>query len=142
MNALERLMDPNNIGMSEADEGGFGSTGRKLSEGILGRMLHDLYTLPARAGQVAVDYGDPLKGTYDPAPIMEGAMTAMTGGMPFAQAGALGSAGGKGIRPYHGSPDEAMLAVHKKLTSWEGLRFRAWPLLNRRMGSIRLAIYR
>jgi hypothetical protein len=57
------------------------------------KMATDLYTLPARAGQAAVQYGE--TGEYDPAPIMESALTAMTGGMPFAQAGALGSAGGK-----------------------------------------------
>jgi hypothetical protein len=100
------LMDPNNIGMSEADHGGFGSTADKLKQGFIGKVFHGLATLPARAGQAAVDYGDPLKGTYDPAPIMEGAMTAITGGMPFAQAGALGSAGGKGIRAYHGSANQ------------------------------------
>jgi hypothetical protein len=89
------LMGPNAFGMSEADHSGFGSTADKLKQGFIGKVFHGLATLPARAGQAAVDYGDPLKGTYDPAPIMEGAMTAMTGGMPFAQAGALGSAGGK-----------------------------------------------
>jgi hypothetical protein len=55
--------------------------------------LKQLLTLPARAGQAAVQYGE--TGEYDAAPIMESALTAMTGGMPFAQAGALGSAGGK-----------------------------------------------
>jgi GNAT superfamily N-acetyltransferase len=86
------LMDPNNIGMSEADHGGFGSTADKLKQGVIGRMFHGLATLPARAGQAAVDYGDPLKGTYDPAPIMEAALNlvgapGIVGGVP---AGALG----------------------------------------------------
>jgi uncharacterized Zn-binding protein involved in type VI secretion len=101
------MADPNNVGMSEADHSGFGSMWGKLKGGMLGKMAHGLATLPARAGQAAVDYGDPLKGTYDPAPIMEGAMTAVTGGMPFAQAGALGSAGGK-LMLYRGE------SVHNK----------------------------
>ena len=60
-------------------------------------VIRDLMTLPARAGRVALDYGDPTNGTYNPAPIMEAALTATTGGVPFAQAGALGSAGGRAI---------------------------------------------
>jgi hypothetical protein len=93
------LMDPNNIGMSEADHGGFGSTADKLKQGFIGKVFHGLATLPARAGQAAVDYGDPLKGTYDPAPIMEGAMMAV--GTPGVPAGAIGSGIGRGrtVRP-------------------------------------------
>jgi hypothetical protein len=94
--AFDMVMDPNYIGATDADQGGFGSTWGKLKSGMVGKILHDLYTLPERAGQAAYDYGQ--TGQYNPAPIMEAAMTATTGGMPFAQAGALGSAGGKGIR--------------------------------------------
>jgi hypothetical protein len=114
------MADPNNIGMSEADHSGFGSMWGKLKGGMLGKMAHGLATLPARAGQAAVDYGDPLKGTYDPAPIMEAATTAITGGMPFAQAGALGSAGGKGIRAYHGSPHDFDRFDLSKIGTGEG----------------------
>lgn len=56
-------------------------------------MVKDLLTLPARAGQVAVDYGQ--TGAYNPAPIMESALTAMTGGMPLAKSGAAGIFGGR-----------------------------------------------
>src|SRR3990167_5273654 len=75
-----------------------------LLTSVLERIVMDLATLPARAGAVAQQYGE--TGEYNPAPIMEGALTAITGGIPFAQAGALGSAGGKGIRAYHGSPHD------------------------------------
>jgi hypothetical protein len=102
--AFNMVMDPNYIGATDADQGGLGSTWGKLKGGVVGKILHDLYTLPERAGQVAYDYGQ--TGQYNPAPIMEAAMTATTGGMPFAQAGALGSAGGKGIRGYHRSPND------------------------------------
>jgi hypothetical protein len=103
--AFDMVMDPNMIGATDADQGGFGSTWGKLKSGVVGKILHDLYTLPERAGQVAYDYGQ--TGQYDPAPIMEAAMTATTGGMPFAQAGALGSAGGK-LMLYRGE------SVHNK----------------------------
>jgi uncharacterized Zn-binding protein involved in type VI secretion len=116
------LMDPNNIGMSEADHGGFGSTADKLKQGVIGRMFHGLATLPARAGQAAVDYGDPLKGTYDPAPIMEGAMTAMTGGMPFAQVGAAGIFGGKLAK----TADHAALARAEDMAAKGAPREQIW----------------
>jgi hypothetical protein len=51
---------------------------------------------------------------------MEAAMTATTGGMPFAQAGALGSAGGKGIRAYHGSPHDFDRFDLSKIGTGEG----------------------
>jgi hypothetical protein len=112
------VMDPNYIGATDADQGGFGSTWGKLKSGVVGKILHDLYTLPERAGQVAYDYGQ--TGQYNPAPIMEAAMTATTGGMPFAQAGALGSAGGKGIRAYHGSPHDFDKFDLSKIGTGEG----------------------
>jgi hypothetical protein len=116
--AFDMVMDPNYIGATDADQGGLGSTWGKLKSGMVGKILHDLYTLPERAGQVAYDYGQ--TGQYNPAPIMEAAMTATTGGMPLAQAGALGSAGGKGIRAYHGSPHDFDKFDLSKIGTGEG----------------------
>jgi hypothetical protein len=83
------------------------------------KMATDLYTLPARAGQAAVQYGE--TGEYNPAPIMESALTVMTGGMPMAQAGALGTSGGKaGIRAYHGSPHDFDRFDMSKIGTGEG----------------------
>ena len=44
--------DPNNIGMSEADYGGFGSTGRKLKAGILGQLVDGVTNALAVPGDV------------------------------------------------------------------------------------------
>ena len=80
--------------------------GRKegLATALPEKVVMDALSLPRRAFGAAQQYSE--TGEYNPAPIMETALTAMTGGMPFAQAGALGSAGGKGIRAYHGSPHD------------------------------------
>jgi hypothetical protein len=114
------VMDPNYIGATDADQGGFGSTWGKLKSGVVGRILHDLYTLPERAGQAAYDYGQ--TGQYNPAPIMEAAMTATTGGMPFAQSGAAGIFGGR----LAATADKAALAKAEDMAAKGAPREQIW----------------
>ncbi len=59
----------------------------------LGKAIVDTATLPKRALGSAANYAG--TGVYDPAPIVESAMTLATGGMPMAEKGALGIFGGK-----------------------------------------------
>jgi hypothetical protein len=118
--AFDMVMDPNYIGATDADQGGFGSTWGKLKSGVVGKILHDLYTLPERAGQAAYDYGQ--TGQYNPAPIMESALTAMTGGMPMAQAGAAGIFGGKLAK----TADHAALAKAEDMAAKGAPREQIW----------------
>jgi hypothetical protein len=111
MSALvQALIDPNNIGMSEADYGGFGSTGKKLKEGLLAQLLMEPVRKAAGFVNAAKDSANeqfPLQSgvteqstDYDPRRVAAefGAETAMNlvgGGTAFAQPGAAGIFGGK-----------------------------------------------
>lgn len=57
------------------------------------QMVMDVLSLPRRAMQSAAQYS--ATGEYNPAPFADTALTAMTGGMPFAAKGAAGIFGGR-----------------------------------------------
>jgi hypothetical protein len=120
--AAALMPDPNNIGMSEADYGGWGSTGDKLRGGMVAQLLAEPFRKGAGLLGAMRDYSaNEFPGTfgvtqqstdYDPRREAAGwaagtamnmvGVPAMTGGVP---ADALGSAA-KGIRAYHGSPHD------------------------------------
>src|SRR3990167_4149075 len=100
------------------------------------KMVMDLVTLPARFGQAVTDYSNEefpaqsgirsISTDYDPRRAaaglaMESALTAVTGGMPFAKAGALGSSGGKGIKGSLGQNYQPPLGAQPALTTPEAL---------------------
>jgi hypothetical protein len=120
--AAALMPDPNNIGMSEADYGGWGSTWGRLKGGAVAQLLAEPFRKGAGLLGAMQDYSaNEFPGTfgvtqqstdYDPRREAAGwaagtamnmvGVPAMTGGVP---ADALGSAA-KGIKAYHGSPHD------------------------------------
>jgi hypothetical protein len=62
-----------------------------VAEHFVGRTVKNLLTLPQRALESSAQHA--ATGYYDPAPILETATVAVTGGIPFTVRGAVGSAG-------------------------------------------------
>lgn len=93
----------------------------------MGQRMGDMLMAPAQAWKRMVDSGyQPTGQPNDPARDqmaadsmdVSGAVT--VGGMPFARPGTLGSAGGKGIRAYHGSPHDFDRFDMSKIGTGEG----------------------
>lgn len=110
--AREVAHDPNNIGMSEADHGGFASTGKKLSEGIIPKMFDAIVGEPSRqmkptgwpAGSEEDDYLNAVKrrDAMYWGPDMALNMVGIGGPLAMMNAGknAIGIAGGRGLTAF------------------------------------------
>lgn len=124
------LLDPNNIGMSEADYGGFASTGNKLKYGLLAQLLMEPIRKAAGFVNAASDYSNeqfPMQSgvteqstDYDPGRVASsfGAETAMN--LVGAPSGAGGLGSGARIRAYHGSPHDFDKFDMSKIGTGEG----------------------
>ena len=110
--AREAAHDPNNIGMSEADYGGFASTGKKLSEGIIPKMFDAIIGEPSRQMK---SFGYPVGSEEDDflnagkrrdamywGPDMALNMVGIGGPLAMTNAGknAIGIAGGRGLTAF------------------------------------------
>jgi hypothetical protein len=129
---IEPLLRNGSVSLRAADKfgwlpqalGAFAQSGGSGPEAapILGGMVKDVAKTAAYPGEVAqAGYAGnaPSVGEMIPGAMNLG-MSAVGLGSPFAEAGALGSAGGKGIRAYHGSPYDFDRFDLSKIGSGEG----------------------
>ena len=95
---------------------------RNVAGGLLGGLA-DLATFPGRYASGQTGYTPGQMASEQPQATnwaAEMATNAVGMGTPFAQAGALGSAGGKGIKAYHGSPHDFDRFDLSKIGTGEG----------------------